>query len=153
MKTSSDEADNTVTYLALFLRLCIAVMIGFIFIKLYLVTKSEPLLQLNKKMYTMHIVTITFYYVFWAAYEVCFNIFEFDNDYVWGENDAKLTLLAVISLLFNTFSVFLGLLLFYMVEKMTHPVIDAYYDPILKRQVPFFVYLANFKLVIDQFEK
>eukprot|EP00353_Schmidingerella_taraikaensis_P006157 CAMPEP_0185571550 /NCGR_PEP_ID=MMETSP0434-20130131/3594_1 /TAXON_ID=626734 ORGANISM="Favella taraikaensis, Strain Fe Narragansett Bay" /NCGR_SAMPLE_ID=MMETSP0434 /ASSEMBLY_ACC=CAM_ASM_000379 /LENGTH=48 /DNA_ID= /DNA_START= /DNA_END= /DNA_ORIENTATION= len=36
---------------------------------------------------------------------------------------------------------------------MTHPVQDEYYDPVLKRHVPFFVYLANCKHVIDYLHK
>ena len=58
-------------------------------------------------------------------------------------------MLAVLTLCLNISSVVLGVLLFYMVEKMTSPVQDEYYDPNLKRHVPFFVYLANRKHVIE----
>ena len=36
---------------------------------------------------------------------------------------------------------------------MTHPVSDDYYDLSLKRNVPFFVYLANCKIILEQFER
>ena len=48
---------------------------------------------------------------------------------------------------------FLGVILFFMVQKMTEPIDDAFYDPVLKRNVPFFVYMANCKLVLLHMEK
>ena len=53
------------------------------------------------------------------------------------------------TLCYNISSVGLAILLFYMIEKMTDPVQDEYFDPVLKRHVPFFVYLANCKLVLN----
>ena len=47
----------------------------------------------------------------------------------------------------------LSFVLFYMVEKMTHPVQDDFYDISLKRNVPFFVYLSNCKIIIEQYER
>ena len=62
---------------------------------------------------------------------------------------AKLTVLAALTLCLNISSVVLAVLLFYMIDKMTCPVQDEYYDVNLCRHVPFFVYLANCKHVIE----
>lgn len=104
---------------------------------------------MNKKVFRAHVTTIFVYYFFWATQQVSFIIYELDNHYELGKHSAKLTVLAVLTLCLNISSVVLGVLLFYMVEKMTHPVQDEYYDPNLKRHVPFFVYLANRKHVIE----
>lgn len=122
LKESSDGADNSVRYVALALKLGIMIMSGFIFIKLYYVIKKEPLLQLNERIFRTHVVALCLFYICWVAYEVSVNVFEFDDDYQEGKSDVKLTLLAVITLLLNTASVFLCVLLFYMVDKMTLPV-------------------------------
>ena len=104
-------------------------------------------------MYNAHVTILSLYWLGWALYESSYTLFEWDMHYEPGQPDTKLILLAVFTILYNTFSVFLGLLLFYMVDKMTHPVADEYYDPVMKRQVPFFVYLANCKLAIEYTNK
>ena len=100
----------------------------------------------------MHVTALCLYFFWWMAYEISYELWEFDTDYKYGHTDTKLTNLAIITLCYNFFSIFLGLLLFYMVLKMTHPVHDEYYDPVLKRYVPFFVYLASCKHVVDHFD-
>ena len=67
-----------------------------------------------------------------------------------GDNveDTKLRMLAITSAIWNFSSVLISSLLFYMIDKMTLQVEDAFYDPRLKRTVPFFVYLANCKLAL-----
>jgi len=99
------------------------------------------------------VVALSLYFFFWTLYEITYEVYAFDSHHTEGQSDLKLTALAIVTLCFNVFSVFLGVLLFYMVEKMTHPVQDEYYDPVLKRHVPFFVYLANCKHVIDYLHK
>jgi len=70
-----------------------------------------------------------------------------------GITDATLRTLSAIELIFNVSSVFLGIYLFYMIDKMSEKVTDENYDPILKRNVPFFVFLGNCKLVAEHIEK
>ena len=96
-------------------------------------------------------MALILYFVFWSLYEISYELWACHNYLI--KSDERLILLAVTTFCFNVFSVFLGVLLFYMVEKMTQPVQDEYYDPILKRHVPFFVYLANCKHVIEYINK
>ena len=68
------EADNTIKYFGLALKLCIMFMVCFIFIKLYKVLKAEPLLKLNKRMFRVHIAALALYYSLWIAYDVAYNL-------------------------------------------------------------------------------
>lgn len=145
-------AARTITYFALALKAGIIIMILFSFVRMYIVINKEPLLEMNKGMFRTHVLALALYIVGLVAHEVSFDLWSFDTDYQKNIPDTKLTLFAAITLCNNIFSVFLGLLLFYMIAKMTHPVLDEYYDPVLKRHVPFFVYLANCKHMIDHFE-
>ena len=52
---------------------------------------------------------------------------------------------AVSVLVYNIFSIILNVLIFYMMDHITRNIQDEYYDVVLKRNVPFFVYLANCK--------
>ena len=52
---------------------------------------------------------------------------------------------AVSVLVYNIFSIILNILIFYMMDHITRKIQDEYYDVVLKRNVPFFVYLANCK--------
>ena len=56
-------------------------------------------------------------------------------------------MLAASELCYNLSSVFLGLFLFRIMDKMTSEVQEEYFDPVLKRHVAFFVYLSNCKLI------
>ena len=67
-------------------------------------------------------------------------------------NDEKLRIVAASELGYNLSSVFLGLLLFRTIDKMTNEVQEEYFDPVLKRHVAFFVYLANCKLIQEYIE-
>ena len=62
--------------------------------------------------------------------------------------DNKLRMLAITSACWNVSSVLVSGILFYMIDKMTLKVEDAFYDPGLKRTVPFFVYIANCKIAL-----
>ena len=146
---SSQQADKSVRFFALILKLCLLGLIVYVFIELHRVIKNEPLLKLNRRNYTTHIVVVFLYFFWWAVYEISFSVWLNDTDYQEGVPDAKLTALAAITFCFNCCSVLLGFLLFYMIGKMTKPVQDQFYDPVLKRNVPFFVYLANCKQVIE----
>ena len=137
------------TYLHLALKILLIMIIAFVFFRLRQVINAEPLLQLKNRLYNTHVSILSLYWLGWALYESSYTLFEWDEHYVPGKADTKLILLAVFTILYNTCSVFLGLLLFYMVDKMTQPVADEYYDPVMKRHVPFFVYLANCKLAIE----
>ena len=149
IKDSSSIADDTITYFNLVLKMILLGTTVYVFIRIWQVINAEPLLQLNKRLFNVHVWSLSFYWVFWGAYEVTYVVFQLDTKWKPGEEDTNLVLLSVMTLCFNISSVFLAILLFYMVEKMTHPVQDEYFDPVLKRHVPFFVYLANCKLVLN----
>ena len=80
VKQSSLSADNTVKYFGLILKLCIMVMVSFIFIKLHRVIKAEPLLKLNKTIYRTHVAALVLYYSLWVAYDVTYNVWEDDPE-------------------------------------------------------------------------
>ena len=83
----------------------------------------------------------------WAAYEVTYTYWLFDPNSKEDISDTKLRVLASVELLYNVISVFLSCLLFRMVDHITRPVEECYFDPHLQHHVPFFVYLANCKLI------
>ena len=118
-------------------------MIGYVFYRLRSVLKKEPLLKMKTGMWALHLVALALYFFWWALYEVAYYFWVLDPNAKTGVSDKRLVILAVIELCFNTFSCVLSGVLFYMVDKMTVMVQDEYFDPILKRHVPFFVYLAN----------
>lgn len=123
------------------------VVLLYIFYRLYKVVKSEPLLKLDSRMFGIHITAMVLYYFWWAAYEVAFIEWMTDPNETGSATTRKLRALAAIELLFNTFSVMLSVLLFYMIDKMTQPINKVFYDPLSKRPVPFFVFLTNVKLL------
>ena len=59
-------------------------------------------------------------------------------------------MLAIAEICWNMACVCVSSLLFYMINKMTMKVNDAYFDIRLKRDVPFFVYLANWKIALAE---
>ena len=149
-KESSEDADQKVTYFAIALKMCLIVMIAFVFIRIRTVVNSEPLIKLNMRQWTLHVGLLSIYYLMWAAYEIAYTVWILDPNSKRNFTDTKLKMLAIVELTFNVVSVFLGCLLFYMVDRMTRPVEECYFDPILKRHVPFFVHLANTKLISHQ---
>lgn len=128
-------------------------MIGYVFYRLRSVLKKEPLLKMKTGMWALHLVALALYFFWWALYEVAYYFWVLDPNAKTGVSDKRLVILAVIELCFNTFSCVLSGVLFYMVDKMTVMVQDEYFDPILKRHVPFFVYLANCKLVLEHSQR
>lgn len=147
IKTSSTNADHTIAYFAVVLKLCLMVVLIYVFYRLYKVVKSEPLLKLNSRMFCIHITAMFLYYFWWSAYEIAFIEWMTDPEKSGDATTRKLRALAAIELLFNTFSVMLSVLLFYMIDKMTQPIHKVFHDPISARPVPFFVYLTNVKLL------
>ena len=146
-KESSEEADQKVTYFAIALKMCLIVMIAYVFIRIRSVVLSEPLIKLNMRQWTLQVGLLSIYYLMWGAYEITYTFWILDPNSKRDFTDTKLKMLAIVELTFNVVSVFLGCLLFYMVDRMTRLVEECYFDPILKRHVPFFVHLANTKLI------
>lgn len=79
------------------------------------------MLKLNTKIWLIHVITLFFYYTCWFFYEVSYLLWINDasDDDEGGINDFKLRTLAACELCYNISSVFLGLLLFRTMEKMT----------------------------------
>ena len=119
VKKSSTMADDTITYFAIVLRVCLIIMISYDFVRLYIVITADPMLQINNIIYRTHVAALFLYFIFWTAYETCYMLWEFEPNYEKSENDWNLIILCVITLLFNTFTVALNFLLFYMINKMT----------------------------------
>lgn len=119
IKQSSQTADNTITYFAIFLKCCLMSMIGFVFYKLRAEIKKESLLKMKTGMWAFHILALSLYFIWWTLYEVAYYFWMLDPNMETGLSDQRLVTLAVIELCFNSFSCLLGFLLFYMVEKMT----------------------------------
>ena len=105
------------------------------------------MLKLNMKLWLTHVVILICYYSLWAAYEVTYTMYLLDPNTKKDISDTKLEVLACVELIFNVISVFLSCLLFRMVDHMTRPIEECYFDPNLQHHVPFFVYLANCKLL------
>ena len=146
-KRSSSEADQKVTYFAIALKISLIVMIVYVFVRLKTVVQSEPMLKLNMKLWLVHVVILLGYYLMWASYEVAYTFWLLDPNSEKEFTDTRLKVLGSVELIFNVTSVFLSCLLFRMVDHMTRPVEECYFDPNLQHHVPFFVHLANCKLI------
>ena len=135
------------TYFAIALKISLIIMIVYVFARLKSVVQSEPMLKLNMKLWLTHVVILLCYYSMWASYEVTYTVWLLDPNSEEEISDTKLKVLASIELMYNVISVFLSCLLFRMVDHMTRPVEERYFDPNLQHHVPFFVHLANCKLI------
>ena len=80
VKESGGFMDSTITYFALALKASIIVMIAFIFYRLHKVVKGDPYLQLNNSLFRIHVTALFLYFFWWTAYEVSFEIWEFDEN-------------------------------------------------------------------------
>ena len=129
----------------------LVVMVTFAFMRIRKVINNDPYVTLNKKLFNTHALALFLYYFLWIMYEITHTLWILDPDY--GKiTDDRLIVLAACVLTFNLSSIFLNVVLFYMMDKITQPVQDEYYDSNLKRFVPFFVYLANCKIVKEHAE-
>lgn len=116
-KESSPDADQKVTYFAIALKLCLIIMIIYVFGRLRIAINGEPMLKLNTKIYVLHVLFLSAYFVFWVCYEIAFTFWELDpNSKHDNVGDTKLKVLAAVELSFNIISVTLGCLLFYMLD-------------------------------------
>lgn len=94
-------------------------MIAYMFYRIGKVVSNEPMLKLNKQMFNTHIILIITYYIFWTAYEIVYTLWMLDSNDKRGITDATLKTLSAVELIFNISSVFLNILLFYMIDKMS----------------------------------
>ena len=146
-KKSSDDADQTVTYFTIALKLMLMLLIFYVLWKIRKVIIEEPTSKLNTKMWNSHICLIGFYYCMWASYETVYTAWMLDPNHQRDLTDNTLIMLAVVELIFNISSVCLMALLFRMIDKMTMIVQDEHYCPVLKRNIPFSVFINNSKLI------
>ena len=117
------------TYFAIALKICLIGMIVFVFARLKSVVQGEPLLKLNMKLWLTHVVILLCYYSMWASYEVTYTLWLLDPNAEEEISDTKLKVLASVELMYNVISVFLSCLLFRMVDHITRPVEECYFDP------------------------
>ena len=83
----------------------------------------------------------------WVFYEIMYTSWMYDPNSKHAISDTNLKVLCAVELAFNVISVFLSCLLFRMLDHITRPVEECYFDPVLLHHVPFFVYLANSLLI------
>ena len=141
-KDSSQEADHTVAYFAIIIRILLLASLMFVFVRLGHIVRDLPLIRLKKKVWTAHMGSLLLYIVFWVAYEISY-IFWVKDTNNKGLTHRRLIVLASIELVFNLSSMILEFLLFWMLDKMTRPIDDEIFNPILQRKVPLFVYLSQ----------
>ena len=137
-KESSTNINYFITYFTIVLKFLLMIMIMFVLFRIRYVVKNEPMLKFNSRIWKLHIITLAAYYSMWAFYEIWFTVSDDDD-----ASDIYNIVLTVSTLVYNLTGIFLSILLFHMIDKMTMHVSEDYYDPVLKRHVPFFVYIAN----------
>ena len=115
-KKSSSDADTKITYFAIALKICLMIMITFVFARIRTVVNSEPMLKLNFKLWIMHVISLIAYFILWTTYEISFTFWELDPNSKHNAGDTKLEVLAIVELIFNLVSVGLACILFYMVD-------------------------------------
>ncbi len=87
IKQSSQTADNTITYFAIFLKFCLMSMIGYVFYQIKVVIKKESLLKLKTGMWVLHILALSLYFIWWALYEVAYYFWMLDPNMESGLSD------------------------------------------------------------------
>ena len=93
-------------------------MVTFAFIRIRKVINNDPYVTLNKKLFNIHASALFIYYVLWVLYEISHTLWILDPDY--GKmTDNTLIVLAICILTFNLSSIFLNIILFYMMDKIT----------------------------------
>ena len=145
----STPFDHTVWYIVIVFKISLLGLIFFSFfmIRAY-VLQDRAILELNGPIWWTHIVFFTSFLSFYVINEICYLMWLHDSNLNDNVEDNKLRMLAITSACWNFSSVLISAILFYMIDKMTLQVEDAFYDPGLKRTVPFFVYIANCKLAL-----
>lgn len=73
-------------------------------------------------MWLAHVFALLLYFVWWACYEIAFLFWSRDQNSKTDTADTRLRILAFTELCFNLSSVFLGLVLFRLMDKMTRKV-------------------------------
>ena len=117
-RQSSDSADQKVWYFAVALKSGLIIMVTFAFIRIRKVINNDPYVTLNKKLFNIHASALFIYYVLWVLYEISHTLWILDPDY--GKmTDNTLIVLAICILTFNLSSIFLNIILFYMMDKIT----------------------------------
>ena len=81
IKDPSSIADDTITYFNLVLKIILLGTIVYVFIRLRQGIIAEPLLKLKKRIFNVHIWSLSFYWLLWGAYEVTYVVFKKDTKY------------------------------------------------------------------------
>ena len=63
-----------------------------------------------------HVVALVSYFLLWTVYEISYTFWMLDPNSKHNMGDTKLKVLAAVEFIFNLVSVFLGCLLFYMLD-------------------------------------
>ena len=141
--------DHTVWYFVIIFRISLLTVIFFSFFMIRVwVLKDKAILNLSGPIWWTHFIFFASFLGCYVINEICYLMWIHDPNAGDNVEDTKLRMLAITSAIWNFSSVLISSLLFYMIDKMTLQVEDAFYDPRLKRTVPFFVYLANCKLAL-----
>ena len=70
-------------------------------------------------MWLMHVLSFSIFFLTWVMYEIAFAIWQADPNSKTDAGGTKLRILAFTELFYNISSVFLGLLLFRVINKIT----------------------------------
>ena len=150
----SSPLTNTVWYFVIVFKMSLLILIFFSFFMIRTwVLRDKAILNLNGPIWWTHIVFFTLFLLFYIINETYYLMWLNDPNVDDNVEDNVLRMLAITSACWNFSSVGISSILFYMIDKMTLKVEDAFYDPGLKRTVPFFVYLANCKLALKSVQQ
>ena len=100
-KTSSKDANRSVAYFALTFKIGLMASSVIVFVMLYRIVKSETFLLMKQGMYLAHVIIISSYFAFWAAYTITYQFCMADPDFFNNIQDARLLTLAVMELMYN----------------------------------------------------
>ena len=106
-------------------------------------------MEIKRRIYFLHTLILGANFLFQLLYELALLTWV-----VIDKTDSKpshntLIFLATCELGVSTTSVFTGILLCYMMDRMTDKPEENFVEPVLARKVPFFVHLTAIKLLND----
>ena len=127
----------------------LAVLSIYSYMKVRKVVQREPFLAMNERIWCLHLAALGTNYIFQVVYEISFIVWLADSTSSDDLSHGTLVFLALVELGYNASGVLALLLLAYMMDRMTDLAPERFTEPVLNRQVPFFVHLASVKLLND----
>ena len=80
-KKSSEDADQNIMYLSIALKVCIMISICITLCRIRYVVTKEHTINLRTRLWNIHVIFITSYYILWGGYELFYTMWMLDPNH------------------------------------------------------------------------